>query len=103
VSAHEPVLEVARLRVRPGQDAEFEKAFAQAKPIITSSPGFLNVELQRSVEQPGTYLLLVRWATLTDHTVGFREGPDYPRWRELLHHFYDPMPDVEHYTEVWFE
>ena len=103
MSGHEPVLEVARLRIRPGQEAEFEKAFGQAKPIITASPGFLGVELRRSVEEPGRYLLLVRWATLTDHTVGFREGQDYPRWRSLLHHFYDPMPEVEHYTEVWFQ
>jgi hypothetical protein len=22
------------------------------------------------------------------------------RWRELLHHFYDPFPTVEHYVEV---
>jgi heme-degrading monooxygenase HmoA len=103
VSGHEPILEVARLRIRPGREAEFEKAFAQAKPIIMASPGFLGVELRRGVEETGRYLLLVRWATLTDHTVGFREGPDYPRWRALLHHFYDPMPEVEHYTEVWFE
>jgi heme-degrading monooxygenase HmoA len=103
VSGHEPVLEVARLHIRPGQEADFEKAFAQAKPIISASPGFLGVELQRGVEEPGRYLLLVRWATLADHTVGFREGQDYPRWRALLHHFYDLMPDVEHYTEVWFE
>jgi len=46
------------------------------------------------------YLLLVRWATLADHTVGFREGPDYPRWRALLHGFYDPFPEVEHYEEI---
>ncbi|GAA4998149.1 hypothetical protein GCM10025734_31350 [Kitasatospora paranensis] len=25
--------------------------------------------------------------------------PEYLRWRELLHHFYDPFPAVEHYGE----
>jgi hypothetical protein len=46
--------------------------------------------------------LLIRWATLEAHTVGFRQGQDYPRWRELLHHFYYPFPEVEHYTGVRF-
>ena len=40
------------------------------------------------------------WQTLEDHTEGFRGSPEYQRWRELLHHFYDPFPVVEHYTPV---
>ena len=35
-----------------------------------------------------------------DHTVGFRGSADYQRWRELLHHFYDPFPVVEHFVDV---
>jgi heme-degrading monooxygenase HmoA len=96
----EGVLESARLDVRPGQETEFERAFATAREIVASSPGFLGLQLRVCVEQPNRYLLLIRWATLADHTVGFRQGQDYPRWKALLHHFYDPFPEVEHYTEV---
>lgn len=95
-----PVLESARLDIRPGQEADFERAFGTAREIVAASPGFLGLELRRCVEQPNRYLLLIRWARLTDHTVGFRQGRDYPRWKALLHHFYDPFPEVEHYTEV---
>jgi heme-degrading monooxygenase HmoA len=91
------VLELARLDVRPGREAEFEQAFAEARKIISASPGFLGLELRRCVEHTSRYVLLVRWATLADHTVGFRQGPDYPQWKALLHHFYDPFPEVEHY------
>ena len=35
-----------------------------------------------------------------DHTVGFRGSAGYQRWRELLHHFYDPFPVVEHFVDV---
>lgn len=97
-----PVLEVATLHVVPGRGAEFEAAFAQARTIIAASPGFLGLELRKCVEEADRYLLLVRWATLADHTVGFRQGADYPRWKALLHHFYDPFPEVVHYTEVRF-
>jgi heme-degrading monooxygenase HmoA len=96
----EPVLEVAVLPVRPGQAAGFEAAFAEAKAIISAQEGFLGLELRRCVERPDRYVLLVRWRTRADHEVGFRQGPDYPRWKALLHHFYDPFPEVEHYTEV---
>ncbi len=49
---------------------------------------------------PSTYLLLVQWHRLEDHTEGFRGSPDYQQWSRLLHHFYDPFPTVEHYERV---
>ena len=94
------ILEVAPLDVVPGLEDDFERAFVSAKELISASPGFVELDLQRCVERPNRYLLLVRWETLEDHTIGFRQGPLYPRWRELLHHFYDPFPVVEHYERV---
>lgn len=94
------ILESARLDVRPGQEADFQAAFAQAQSSIRAVPGFIDLELRRCVETPNRYLLLVRWETLEAHTVGFRKGEHYPRWKELLHHFYDPFPEVEHYEPV---
>ena len=88
------------LDVRPGQESDFERAFAQAAPIIASIKGYHGHELQRCLERPNRYALLVRWATLEDHTVGFRGSPEYQEWRKLLHHFYDPFPTVEHYAEL---
>ncbi len=92
------VLEMAQLQVKPGQAAAFEAAFAQAKAIIAAMPGYRGHELQRCLEHDHQYLLLVRWDTLEDHTVGFRQSAPYQQWRALLHHFYDPFPTVLHYT-----
>ncbi|MEV4157351.1 antibiotic biosynthesis monooxygenase [Nocardia salmonicida] len=94
------IVEHVLLPVRPGVAADFEAAFAQAYPIIAAMPGFGGLSLSRCAERPDAYLLLVRWAQLTDHTVGFRESPEYQRWRALLHHFYEPFPVVEHFTPV---
>lgn len=94
------VLEQAVLDVRPGLDPAFEAAFREAKRIISASPGYLGHELHRCVERPNRYLLLVRWRTLEDHTVGFRQSEPYQAWRKLLHAFYDPFPTVEHYEHV---
>lgn len=94
------ILEVALLNVIPGQESEFESAFGQAQGIIASMPGFVSLQLQRSIEVPNRYLLLVEWQKLEDHTHGFRKSPAYQRWKVLLHHFYDPFPSVEHYTAI---
>ena len=94
------ILEIAMLDVRPGQEADFETAFGQASAIISSMPGYEGHELQRCIENPSRYALRVRWATLEDHTVGFRGSPEYQEWKALLHHFYDPFPTVEHFEPI---
>jgi heme-degrading monooxygenase HmoA len=94
------ILEVAVLNVKPGQGTAFESAFAVAQPIISSMPGYISHQLQRCIEEKDKYLLLVQWQRLEDHTVGFRQSPQYQEWRRLLHHFYDPFPTVEHYAVV---
>jgi heme-degrading monooxygenase HmoA len=94
------VLELAILNVIPSREADFEHAFAEAKGIIAATPGFVSLELQKCVEQPNRYALLVRWSRLEDHTIGFRQSAQYQRWRALLHRFYDPFPQVEHYRRV---
>ncbi len=92
------VLEIAQLQIKPGDAVAFEAAFAQAQPIIASMQGYLGHELQRCIENDHQYMLLVRWNTLEDHTVGFRQSPQYQQWCKLLHHFYDPFPTVLHYA-----
>ena len=94
------VLEVAILSVRPGQSSAFEAAFSEAQQIIAASSGYQRHELRRCLEADDRYLLLVWWDSVKSHTEGFRRSSDYQRWRDLLHHFYDPFPTVEHYVVV---
>ena len=95
------VLEVAILDVRPGMEQDFEKAFEIAQGIISEMPGYVSHELQHCIETASRYILLVNWDTLEDHTVGFRGSPQYQEWRSLLHHYYDPFPEVQHYESVF--
>ena len=94
------ILEVAPLQIRPGQSMAFEAAFAKAQAIISSTPGYISHELQRCLERPDHYVLLVRWESLAAHELGFRKSPQYQEWKALLHHFYDPFPTVLHYEQV---
>lgn len=94
------ITEHALLSVTVGREAEFEAAFAQAKPIIAAMPGFLDLRLLRGIESESTYLLLVDWESVEHHEVGFRQSTQYQDWRALLHHFYEPMPVVEHFRDL---
>lgn len=94
------ITEQAVLDVRPGGESDFEEAFAEAKALIASSPGFEWLQLHRCIETPNRYLLLVAWRRLEDHTEGFRGSANYEEGRRLLHHFYDPFPAVEHFSLV---
>ncbi|NJN08631.1 MAG: hypothetical protein HC815_11790 [Richelia sp. RM1_1_1] len=58
------ILEVAILNVKKEMCEEFEAAFRQASEIISSISGYISHELQKCVEVPNRYILLVRWETI---------------------------------------
>ena len=95
------ILEAAMLQVKQGKEKEYEEAFCKASTIISSMNGYISHELQRCMEVEGKYLLLVKWETLEDHTIGFRQSTEYQEWKKQLHHFYDPFPTVEHFERVF--
>lgn len=94
------ILELAILDIKPGREEDFERAFDRAKQIIMSMSGYVSHELKRCLERPDRYVLLVSWEKLEDHTQGFRGSEEYQEWRKLLHHFYHPFPEVEHYVDI---
>jgi heme-degrading monooxygenase HmoA len=94
------ILEHAILNVKAGEGPAFEAALGEALPLIKATPGFIRLNVKPCIENRDRYLLLVEWQTLEAHTEGFRGSDRYPKWRSLLHHFYDPFPVVEHYGEA---
>lgn len=94
------IIEHALLEVVPGREAEFVEAMEEATAIIAASPGFISLRVERCLERPSGFLLLVEWETVEAHTRGFRSSEAYQAWRALLHHFYDPAPVVEHFETV---
>ena len=92
--------EHALLEVIPGREDEFVAAMEAAKAHISGSPGFVSLRVERCLERPNCFLLLVEWDSLEHHTEGFRGSAAYEEWRAALHHFYDPFPVVEHFEAV---
>ena len=63
--------------------------------------GYISHQLQKCLKDDHKYLLIVEWETVEDHEQGFRKNEAYKEWKNLLHHFYDPFPVVEHYKKIY--
>jgi heme-degrading monooxygenase HmoA len=90
------ILEIAQFDIRPEAVRDFEAAYAQASDVIARASGHLGHEMHRSVDTAGRYVLLVRWRTKEDHTVGFRESDLFRQWRALLQPHFATTPVVDH-------
>ena len=92
------ILEIAQIEVKDGLDREFEAAVDKAEPIFRRAKGCRGVVLERSIEFPQRYRLLVRWDTVENHTVDFQKSPDFLEWRRLVGGCFASTPTVEHTT-----
>ena len=93
------ILEVADIRIIPGQQVAFEQAAHRGiQTVIARFKGFRGYEVRRSIESPERYVLLLQWDTLEDHTVGFRGSPAHAQWRSVVAEFFAQAPFVEHFT-----
>jgi heme-degrading monooxygenase HmoA len=92
------ILEVADIRIPPGKNAEFEVAIAQGlATALARAKGFIAHKVQRGIESPERYVLMVWWQTLENHTVDFRQGPLFAEWRSFIGPFLAQPPHVEHF------
>ena len=92
------ILEIADIRIAPGQQAAFDAAIQHGVATVASqAKGFRGFKVNKGVESPERYLLMIYWETLEDHTVGFREGPLFPQWRAIVSPFFAAPPVVEHF------
>jgi len=95
------ILEIADIRIQPGQNAAFEAAIAQGLgDVISNAKGFKGFKVNRSIESPERYVLQIFWETLEDHTVGFRGSPAFAAWRAVVGPFFAAPPMVEHFELV---
>lgn len=96
------ILEIAAIDILPGTHEQFEAAVRTAvETVLRPAPGFVSFELRHGVERPNSYVLLIGWRSLEDHTVGFRESESFVKWRELIGPFFAGAPQVDHWSEVF--
>lgn len=96
-----PVQEIARIRVT--DPSGFETAAAKARPYFLAAEGCLSFQIQREIENPDFYRLVVEWQTVEHHTVMFRASDGFTQWRALASPFFAEPPEVIHVAKVTIE
>ena len=71
------VLEYIRYRIPENRGAEFEATYARAAGPLGRSPVCHGFELSRCVEEPGHYILRIRWESLDKHLKDFRPSEEF--------------------------
>jgi heme-degrading monooxygenase HmoA len=95
------VLEIADIRIQPGQQAAFEEAIQRAlQTVMPQAKGASGWTVHKCIETPERYILQIRWETLENHTVDFRQGPLFAQWRAIIGPFFAQPPLVEHFDAV---
>jgi len=95
------ILELADIRIQPGQQAAFDEAIVRGvTTVIAQAKGFRGYKVNKGIESPERYVLQIFWDTLEDHTVHFRGGPLFPQWRAIVGPFFAQPPVVEHFALV---
>lgn len=94
------ITELAEVRVRADAGPAFEKAFATAVRLVREADGCSGVKLLRGVEEPSSYLLIVEWARLEDHTEHFAKSESFSRFIGSIDPFLAQPPSVGHCAEV---
>lgn len=95
------ILEIADIRIQPGQQAAFDAAIEKGlRTVAARAKGMQGYKVNKCIESPERYVLQIFWETLEDHTVGFRQGPLFAEWRAIVGPFFAQPPLVEHFTLV---
>ena len=95
------ILEIADIHITPGQQAAFDEAITRGlATVLGQAKGMQGWTVNKCIESPERYVLQIRWASLEDHTVGFREGPLFAQWRAIVGPFFAKPPLVQHFSLV---
>jgi heme-degrading monooxygenase HmoA len=95
------ILEIADFRIQPGRQAEFDTAIEHGvRTWIATADGYRSHRVVKGIER---YVLMIWWDTLEAHTVGFRGGDRFPKWRAIVGPFFAAPPLVQHFDVVGTE
>jgi heme-degrading monooxygenase HmoA len=92
------VLEIAQFTAKPGHEDAFAAAFDEAVPLAAAIEGFRSARLTRGVESSSTFVALIEWDRMEDHTETFRNSDNFLKWRDIVGPHFEGAPTVQHTT-----
>lgn len=92
------ILEVAEITVTDA--AAFEAGVSRAQRHFLSAEGCLGLSLHRVMETPAIYQIVVKWRSVEDHMITFRNSAAFQAWRECVSAHFAGSPVVMHSRQV---
>ncbi|MAS41839.1 MAG: antibiotic biosynthesis monooxygenase [Rhodobacteraceae bacterium] len=90
------IIELAILRVRPGEAPGLDDAFDRVRPLLTEADGHLRHRLVQSLDDRDVFLLEVGWRDLEAHVTGFEPSEAHARFMAALEPLLIGPPVVIH-------
>jgi heme-degrading monooxygenase HmoA len=92
------ILELVDIRIHAGKQQAFDAAIAQGlQQVISKARGYQGHQVNKGIETPERYALMIYWETLENHTVDFRQSPAFQEWRAIVGPYFAVPPIVEHF------
>ena len=92
------ILELADIQILPGKQTEFDSAIVNGvQNGISKAKLFRGYKINKGIESPDRYVLMVFWDTLENHTIDFRGSELFTQWRGIVGPFFAAPPKVEHF------
>jgi len=93
------ILELADIRIHAGKQAEFDAAIKKGiDTVVSKAKGFRGFKINKGIETPERYVLMIFWETLENHTVDFRQSQAFQDWRAIVGPYFAAPPAVEHFN-----
>ncbi|WMW80467.1 antibiotic biosynthesis monooxygenase [Undibacterium cyanobacteriorum] len=92
------ILELADIRIQAGKQAEFDQAILKGlNEVIAHAKGYRGFKVNKGIESPERYVLMIFWDTLENHTIDFRQSEAFTAWRAIVGPYFAVPPVVEHF------
>lgn len=93
------ILELADIQIQAGTQSEFDIAIQRGiDEVISKAKGFSGYKVNKGIESPQRYLLMIFWEALENHTVDFRQSAAFEAWRLIVGPYFASPPVVEHFN-----
>jgi quinol monooxygenase YgiN len=91
------IVEYIRYKMPAADAIAFEADYARAAASLAASPFCLGYELDRCLEEPGVYVLRIRWTSAQDHLQGFRRSEHFGPFLAAIRAYVPQIEEMRHY------
>jgi quinol monooxygenase YgiN len=91
------IVEYIRYKISPSDAPRFEQDYAEAGRSLDASAHCLGYELARCLDEPGSYILRIRWDSVEGHMQGFRNSVEFRTFFAAIKPYVGMIEEMRHY------